>query len=334
MPSSKWSQSVISMIREFNKVSSQQYYEFIIANPNLGAKDDHVGLIPHPQITSVIKKLDCCSVKNPKIMVSQQSSQKYFRISDSEKTVRLRYFLPDMCNLYHDHNSPDASSSAEISKHLNNLANFIKETNPELIPGWRGEQYPILYPDSIGSVERAAASCIFGIEKFGSHLTIYKNLDSDLKILVGKRAATKSTYPGYYDNSVAGGINYKTSPLETIKKEAFEEASITDGNILDKIRSIGTTSHSSSTTYFTKSRQFNFELDVTEFEDFEAQPSDGEVEFFKFCSVDEVLELLGSGQIIPGSQMLVTLQFLIEKGVLTGENTEGFGEIVKGLNSY
>ena len=294
------------MIKQVNTISpSQKYFKFSI-NGQL------VGKIPHPKITSAITDLDHNLLKS-------------YVVDATKKTIHLR------------------TSEFEVSNRLNDLANLIYKNRPELIPGWRGEQYPIFSPDSlvkvkspekdyIGSVERAAADSIFGVEKFGAHLTIFKN-SGELKILIAKRAANKSKYPGYWDNAVAGGINVETTPSECIKKEAFEEAGIIDEQILEKIREIGTTSHCSSKSCFSKSIQYNYELDVSEFENFEAEPTDGEVESFKFCSVNEVLDLLVSGNFKPISA-IVTVQFLIQKGVLDVENTECFHEIVKGLNNY
>lgn len=43
--------------------------------------------------------------------------------------------------------------------------------------------------------------------------------DEQYKIWVPKRAATKATWPGYLDNSVAGGITTGDSPLETLIRE-------------------------------------------------------------------------------------------------------------------
>jgi hypothetical protein len=156
---------------------SQNYFKFSI-------NDQIVGRIPHPKITSAITDLD-------------HNLLKAYVVDATKNTVHLR------------------TSELEVSKNLNNLANLLYKHRPELIPGWRGEQYPIFRADSvdrvktpkesIGSVERAAADSIFGVEKFGAHLTIFRNI-GELQVLIAKRSASKSKYPGHWDNAVAGGI--------------------------------------------------------------------------------------------------------------------------------
>ena len=287
-----WSNKILSIIKEVNSISATQKFYSFEINKL------NVGKIPHPEITSKIAPY-----------------------LDSEFLVN-----------HECHKISLDGSCSKISEKLNGIAEKLREDKPELIPGWRGEQYPILYPESIGSVERAAADLIFGFEKYGSHLTIFKKKDDDFRILLAKRSKTKSKFPGYWDNSVAGGINYGMSPRECILKEAYEEAGIDDENILQKIVAIGMTSNCYAKTCYMKETQFNYKLDVSEFENFEPKIIDGEVELFKFCSVQEVLDLLVSGNFKPISA-IVTIQFLVQKGILTMENTEKYIEIVKGLNN-
>lgn len=113
---------------------------------------------------------------------------------------------------------------------------------------WRNELYGI-YPTPFTNIttsnaafamERVACA-LFGLVTYGVHLTLYTE---DLRIWVPRRSKTKQTYveaagvlftadrrflhrwPGFLDNSVAGGIPYGMSPKESIIKECLEEASI------------------------------------------------------------------------------------------------------------
>jgi hypothetical protein len=134
---------------------------------------------------------------------------------------------------------------------------------------WRDELYPIYEdpfrgqtPERIAcEVERAAAA-LFGIVTYGVHMTIYQRPVTDgegeMMVWVATRAKTKQTYvrhshflnflpradnwvwgaynirwPGFLDNSVAGGIPAGMSAFESLVKESMEEASIA-GDIVRK----------------------------------------------------------------------------------------------------
>ena len=113
---------------------------------------------------------------------------------------------------------------------------------------WRAELYPVYrnpfgprdYPkggntdgDALNyafEMERAASG-LFGIVTYGVHMTIFEEVPGDgpeaqYKIWVPRRAATKQTWPGYLDNSVAGGIDAGRGVFDCAVKESMEEASI------------------------------------------------------------------------------------------------------------
>lgn len=92
-------------------------------------------------------------------------------------------------------------------------------------------------------MERAACA-LFGVVTYGVHLTVYVEDAAGCKIWVPTRARTKPTWPGYLDNSVAGGIAAGAGVLETLVKECMEEASIEEDFVQKHAKSVG------STTYF------------------------------------------------------------------------------------
>ncbi|QIW96760.1 hypothetical protein AMS68_002278 [Peltaster fructicola] len=77
----------------------------------------------------------------------------------------------------------------------------------EVLKGWRDELYPVYGPnrDLLFSIERSA-SPLFGILSYGCHLTAYTRSEAGIKIWTPRRAATKQTYGGMLDNTVAGGM--------------------------------------------------------------------------------------------------------------------------------
>lgn len=109
-------------------------------------------------------------------------------------------------------------------------AYWCEDKTFEVLAGWRDELYPIYGPGSelLYNIERSAA-CLFGIMSYGVHMTCYvedPTASYGMKIWVPRRAASKSTYPGMLDNTVAGGIASGEDPFESVVREADEEASL------------------------------------------------------------------------------------------------------------
>lgn len=94
-------------------------------------------------------------------------------------------------------------------------------------------------------MERAACA-LFGVVTYGVHMTVYEDTGDEVKIWVPTRSKSKQTcvrlilfpltlrsnlattgsWPGYLDNTVAGGIPSGMHPFASIVKEAQEEASL------------------------------------------------------------------------------------------------------------
>ena len=132
---------------------------------------------------------------------------------------------------------------------------------------WRGELYPVYrnpfgprdYPRIEGEGDKdelnyafemeRAASGLFGIVTFGIHMTVYEEVRgadgevADYNVWIPRRAATKQTWPGYLDNSVAGGIEAGLGVLDCVVKESGEEASIPPEVVRRHARAVGVISY-------------------------------------------------------------------------------------------
>jgi len=56
-----------------------------------------------------------------------------------------------------------------------------------------------------------------------AHLWLWRHRNNRLEVLLQKRAEDKPTWPGYYDISAAGHIDFSETPLEAILRETKEE---------------------------------------------------------------------------------------------------------------
>ncbi|KAI0292906.1 NUDIX hydrolase domain-like protein [Russula brevipes] len=205
---------------------------------------------------------------------------------------------------------------------------------------WRAEFYDVYRSASasgpegyVFSMERAACK-LFGVITYGVHMTVYEQrsgaggADADaMRIWVPRRAATKPTYPGMLDNSVAGGIAGGTSAFDTLVKEAEEEASLDPELVRKRARTVGSVSYYNQTKagWLQPEVQYVYDLRL---EPGEARlaPMDGEVESFELMSVDEVVSHMHAGHFKPNCA-LVLIEFLVRHGYLTPENEPRYLEI-------
>ncbi|GBE83384.1 NUDIX hydrolase domain-like protein [Sparassis latifolia] len=232
---------------------------------------------------------------------------------------------------------------------------------------WRGELYPV-YRNPFGAhdspakdedaldtsgamtgdtaknyafmMERAACA-LFGVVTYGVHMTIYEDdVDADgarsCKIWVPTRSRTKQTWPGYLDNSVAGGIPCGLGAFESLVKESMEEASIEENVVRKYVRSVGSVSYFFRTDagWLQPEVEYVYDLRVPPGVDpapFQPKPLDGEVELFELLPLDEVITRMRSG-LFKRNCALVLVEFMIRHGYLTLEAEPEFLEIITRLH--
>lgn len=154
-----------------------------------------------------------------------------------------------------------------------------------------------------------------------------------MRIWVPRRAATKQTYPGMLDNSVAGGISAGESAFECLVREAGEEASLPASLVRENAKPHGSVSYfhirdaraGGETGLLQPEVEYVYDMEVGE--DVVLQPRDGEVETFYLWGVERVREALGRGEFKPNCAV-VMVDFLVRHGCLTGENERDFERVV------
>ncbi|KAI0787007.1 NUDIX hydrolase domain-like protein [Abortiporus biennis] len=221
---------------------------------------------------------------------------------------------------------------------------------------WRGELYPIYRnpfgkldapPDSIDEssldedtlnyafkMERSACA-LFGVVTFGVHMTVYQDSPEDhsCRIWVPKRARTKQTWPGYLDNSVAGGIPSGLGVYESLVKEAMEEASIEEDIVRKYTRAVGAVSYfyRTSAGWLQPEVEYIYDLCIPADVPLELKPLDGEVESFECLPLPEVVEKMRAG-LFKANCAVVLIDFMIRHGYITPDNEPDFLEIITRLH--
>ncbi|KAK3053615.1 hypothetical protein LTR09_005359 [Extremus antarcticus] len=213
-----------------------------------------------------------------------------------------------------------------------------------VLRGWREELYPVYGPkgEVLFSLERSA-SPLFGIVTYGVHMTAYTYSkkgegegEKEMRIWVPRRAASKQTFGGMLDNTVAGGMASGESAFESLVREAQEEASLPEEVMRKNAKAVGTV------TYFYirdpraggESRllqpECEYVYDLQLADDVVPKPSDDEVAGFELKTVEEVKQAMRNGEFKPNCA-LVLLDFFIRHGILTAEEP-GYIEIVARLH--
>lgn len=101
-----------------------------------------------------------------------------------------------------------------------NLTPVVEQLAKEgFIPGWRNERYRIA---DLFDIERAAARP-FGLTTQAVHVN---GIVGGARMWLARRSARKPIDPGMLDNLVGGGISVGFSVVDTLVKEAWEEAGI------------------------------------------------------------------------------------------------------------
>lgn len=113
-----------------------------------------------------------------------------------------------------------------------------------LLRKWTGEQFAVYGPNRelVLSMERAATP-LFGVVTYGVQLLAYQGIDRDISVWIGRRATSKSTFPGMLDSTVGGSMPTGETPIECLVREAEEEASFPSALTRRLARSCGTLSY-------------------------------------------------------------------------------------------
>ncbi|KAI0672346.1 NUDIX hydrolase domain-like protein [Trametes maxima] len=222
---------------------------------------------------------------------------------------------------------------------------------------WRDELYPVYRNpfgrrDCPGDDEDArgdalnyafrmerAASGLFGIVTYGVHMTVYEEVRGEdgqipsYNVWVPRRAATKQTWPGYLDNSVAGGIEAGLGVLDCVVKESMEEASIPEDIVRRYARATGTVSYFFQTPrgWLQPEVEYTYDLCLPPNSGVQPQPLDGEVESFELLPLAKVVEHMRAG-LFKYNCAVVLIDLMVRKGILTPDNEPDYHEIVTRLH--
>jgi len=196
---------------------------------------------------------------------------------------------------------------------------------------WVGEPYrvgPSFAAPPAFVIERAAVP-LLGVIAYGIHVNGYVRTPDGLKMWIGKRAMDRIVSPGKLDQLVAGGQPADLTLEENLIKECAEEAGLTPEMAL-QAKPIGAISYCLDHIHgVRRDVLFNYDLELPE----GVTPvcTDGEMEGFSLMSLDEVAEIVQSGDDFKFNCSLVAIDFLIRHGYLKPDHPE-YMDLVNGLH--
>ncbi len=191
---------------------------------------------------------------------------------------------------------------------------------------WRNEPFDVRADGDaaagpvLATVDRGALP-LFGIAAQGVHLNGLVRRADGLHLWVARRSATKALDPAKLDHLVAGGIGAGMSAMDTLVKEAWEEAGMAPA-LACQARPAGVIRYDMVREEgLRRDRLHCFDLDVPA--DFVPVPRDGEVESFALWPMGEVLDRLRTSDDFKFNVGLVLIDLLIRTGYVDEAGEEG-----------
>lgn len=169
----------------------------------------------------------------------------------------------------------------------------------------------------------------FGTRAYGVHLNGYRHDGDAVLLWVGHRAPNKRVAPDKLDNLVAGGIGNGHGLVETLIKEADEEAMIA-ADLIARAVPAGAVSYRMETALGIRDDVlFVYDLELPA--GFVPHNRDGEFVDFALMPAAAVLDRIRDGFDFKFNVNLVILDFAVRHGILRPDDPE-YLEVASGLH--
>jgi len=185
-----------------------------------------------------------------------------------------------------------------------------------LLSAWRDERYAVAVEfgaPPLVDIERAAAR-YFGIRTYAVHINGLVRGGGGLRMWLARRSATKAIDPGLLDNLVGGGIATGYGVLDTLRKEAWEEAGIPPA-VAARARPQGSIDICRPQPQGLQ-RETVFVYDLELDADFRPANQDGEAVEHRQLTLAEAAGLIADDGAVTADASLVILDCLLRHGAL------------------
>lgn len=194
---------------------------------------------------------------------------------------------------------------------------------------WRDEPFPVgvRFGDEICRVDRAGVE-LFGVAARGVHVNGYVETEAGLSLWIPRRSPAMLVCPGKLDSMAAGGHPAGAGVLETLAREADEEAGVPLA-LAKKAAPAGSVSYALDGPHGLKrSTLFVFDLAVPP--GFAPVNRDGEVADFALLPVEEVMRRVAQTRDFKFDSALVAIDFFVRRGLVPRDGPD-YAAICAGL---
>jgi hypothetical protein len=195
-----------------------------------------------------------------------------------------------------------------------------------ILPKWRYEEFPVLPrwgEPPLFRIDRGAVPFL-GIRAYGVHVNGWR----DEKLWIGRRAPDKKVEPDKLDNLVAGGIAAGHGLVETLFKEAAEEADLPRALVGTAVP-VGAITYRLDWGVGTRDDVlFVYDLEVPQ--GVVPRNTDGEIVAFDLRDAREVLDQVRRSDDFKFNVNLVLIDYGIRGGHITADDPE-YLELATGL---
>jgi 8-oxo-dGTP pyrophosphatase MutT (NUDIX family) len=172
----------------------------------------------------------------------------------------------------------------------------------------------------LARLDRGALSPL-GVISHGVHVNGRVRRPDGLHLWVGWRSKHKGVAPGKFDNLIAGGIPSGLSPMQTLLKEAAEEASMPPA-LAAQARQVSRVSYRMADGPGIRRDVLHcFDLDLPD--DFVPAPADDEVERFELWPAGRVLRTVRETSDVKFNVNLVLIDLFLREGLVDPGSEEG-----------
>lgn len=170
--------------------------------------------------------------------------------------------------------------------------------------------------DTLSQIDRGAIPS-FGIEATGVHVNGLTRRDGGLSVWIARRAANKLLDPGKLDHVVAGGVPAGLGLMETVIKEAGEEATIPPA-LAATARHVGEIRYAMVRPEGLRRDHLHcYDIDLPG--SFVPEAADGEVESFELWPIARAFETVRDTDAFKFNVNLVLIDLFIRLGLIAGE---------------
>jgi 8-oxo-dGTP pyrophosphatase MutT (NUDIX family) len=197
----------------------------------------------------------------------------------------------------------------------------------EIIPTYGLDGEPVMHIDRAGSI-------LFGTVMYGIQLLAYTNTENGTRYWVPRRANSVRAYAGMLDHCAGGALNSGETPMDTLAREASEEASLSEEFVRAHAKSFGVVSyHMAHNANNEEGHQpqvmYTYSIELPQ--DMVPKPSDGEVEKFELMNLEQVKAALANRE-FKANCVLTWISYLISQGIINADNEPDLHKITTHLH--